>query len=45
MRATTISNTDQRDKIQKKVFTKWVNKNLKKVIYFYIFSHSFVLIN
>lgn len=29
-----LFNTDERDAIQKKTFTKWVNKHLKKVISF-----------
>lgn len=36
--------TDERDAIQKKTFTKWVNKHLKKVIVFLSNFKEFIAI-
>ena len=37
-----LSSPDERDAIQKKTFTKWVNKHLKKVRYFNMYILIFV---
>lgn len=40
-----LSITDERDAIQKKTFTKWVNKHLKKVRFHGFFFISYIALN
>lgn len=38
-----LSFADERDRVQKKTFTKWVNKHLMKVGFFHMFPKLFLL--